>query len=160
MPTPDRTTIRVAVDALVAALRTGLVADPPTGARPFRSVLAQPGEPTSRPRPFLTVSLAKAEPVGVSDGDKLFAVTGVIRVVGDAAGDDAHAAMLDAVGAVEDVLDGMLGAGVVEGASGFDHRVWTFAYPTTTAGVGLVIAEADHSFVARVERSFHRVPAP
>lgn len=160
MPTPDRTTIRAAIDALVVKLRANLVAHPPTGSQPFRAVLAQAAGPTARPRPFMTVLLSKAEPVGVSEGDKLFAVTVLMQLVVDVTGEDAHATLLDVVGAVEDYWDSLVDTGVIEGASGFDDRVWTFEYPKTTAGVRVAAAEARHSFVARIERTFNRNAAP
>ncbi len=160
MPTPDRTTIKTAVDALVTALQTNLVADPPSGSRPFRAVLTQAAEPTASARPFMAVSLAKAEPIGVSRGDKLFAVTGVMRLVVDVTGEDTHAALLDAIGAVEDYLDSIVDTGVIEGASGFDDRVWTFEYPKSQAGARVAVAEARHAFVVRVERAFNRTAAP
>ena len=160
MPTPDRTTIRAAVDALIAAIRANLVAEPPTTTRPFRAIVTQPTEATARSRPFMTIALDKAEPIGVTQGDKLFVVTGTLRLVVDVTGDAAHAALLDAIGAVEDYLDSILDAGVIDGASGFDDRVWSFGYPDATAGARVAVAEARHSFIVRVERAFNRVPAP
>ena len=57
MSTPDRTTIKAAIEELTAKLRANLVADPPTAAKPFRKVEAGAAEVQAYPRPFLTVFL-------------------------------------------------------------------------------------------------------
>jgi hypothetical protein len=159
MATADRTTIKAAIEELTAKLAANLVADPPTPAAPFRRVAVTAGGAGEHPRPFLTLQLARAEPIGVTDNDKLTRVTMTLRVVTDAAAADVHAALLDKVGAVEDYFDGIVDTGVIEGAEGFDDRVWTFEYPRTTAGARVASATADQTFVVKVDRECNREPA-
>ena len=133
--TPDRTTIKAAIAELTSKLRANLVADPPTGSKPFRRVEVGGIGVEEYPRPFLTVQLTRARPVSVTDNDKLMEATMRLHLVTDAAGADPHDALLDKVGAVDDYLDSIIDSGVIEGAEGFDDRIWTFDYPTTTTGV-------------------------
>ena len=69
--TPDRTTIKAAVQELTSKLRDGLVADPPNAAKPFRRVAVGVGGTEDYPRPFLTLHLVRARPIGVMADDKI-----------------------------------------------------------------------------------------
>ena len=160
MPTPDRKTLRTVVDELKNKLETNLVADPPTADKPFRVVTSGQSIATAHPRPFMSVAPTLTKPVGVTSGDRLFAVSVTLQIVTDVTDSDPTAALLDLVGAVEDYMDGIVDAGVVDGASGFDDREWTFDYPRATSGARVATAEARQTFVARVERNFNRTPAP
>lgn len=160
MPTSDRTTIRGSVDGLVAKLRSNLVADPPTPVEPLRLITVGQAESTAHPRPFASVALTRARPLGSVDGDKLFEVTIEIRLFVDVREADPHGPLIDVLAALEDYMDSIVDTGVVEGASGFDDREWLVDYPRATAGARVVSATAKQSYVARVERLFHRVPAP
>ena len=161
MPTADRTTIKAAIDELVNKLRTNLAAIPPTATKPFRRVeVGDPGAPGEEyPRPFLTVRLVRAKPIAVVNDDKVMEVTTALRMVSDVSASDPHGAMLDKIGALDDYLDSIRDSGVIDGAEGFDDRVWTFDYPKVTAGSRIAIAEATQSFVVKVQRTFNRVPA-
>jgi hypothetical protein len=159
VPTSDRTTIRAAIEELTTKLRTNLVADPPTATKPFRRVEVAAGGVEEYPRPFLTLSLARTRPAGVSDNDKLAEVSMTLRMVTDVSASDPHEAILDKIGAVEDYFDGIIDTGVIEGAEGFDTREWTFDYPRTTAGARVASATATQTFVVKVERGQNREPA-
>ncbi len=159
MPTPDRTTIRAAVDALVTQLRTHLVASPPTATKPFRRIEVGEGGVGEYPRPYVILALSRARPIGGMDNDKLFEVTMTLRLVTDATAADPHGALLDKIGAMEDYLDGIVDTGVLEGSEGYDDRVWTFEYPRTTSGARAASAEATQTFVVKVQRGQNRVPA-
>ena len=98
MPTADRTTIKAAVDEFVSKLRTNLVADPPTSAKPFRFAEVGATGVEEYPRPFLSVLIASARPLGVVNDDKIMEVTATIRLVVDVTQADPHDAILDAVG--------------------------------------------------------------
>ena len=160
MPTSDRTTIKAAVDELVDKLQTNVVADPPTAAKPFRYAEAGAVGVEEYARPFLSVLLAGARPIGVVNDDKVIEVSAMVRVVVDVTQADPHAAVLDAVGAVDDYLDGIVDTGVLEGVEGFDDRAWTFDYPKSSAGARVAVATAKYTFVVKVERQQNRVPAP
>ena len=160
MPTSDRTTIKATVDEFVSKLRTNLVADPPTSAQPFRYAEVGATGVEEYARPFLSVLIVGARPIGVVNDDKVMEATTTIRVVVDVTQADPHDALLDAVGAVDDYLDGIIDTGVIEGAEGFDDRAWTFDYPKTSAGARVAVATAKHTFVVKVERQQNRVPAP
>ncbi len=157
--TPDRTTIKAAIEELTTKLRTNLVADPLTSAKPFRRVEVGGAGVEEYPRPFLTLLLARARPIGISENDKLTEVTMTLRLVTDVAAADPHTAMLDKIGALEDYLDSVVDTGVIGGAEGFDDRVWTFDYPRTTAGARVAAASATQTFVVKVERERNREPA-
>jgi len=159
MPTPDRTTIRLATDEWIEQLRDNLVAEPPTASKPLRRVEAGSAGAEEYPRPFLVVRLVKTKTVGITSNDKLVQVTAALRLVTDVAAGDAHGAMLDAIGAIEDCLDGLIDVGVLEGAEGFDDRAWTFEYSRTSAGVRAAAAEATQTYVVKVQRGNNRVPA-
>ncbi|MFQ5415022.1 MAG: hypothetical protein ACE5E6_11240 [Phycisphaerae bacterium] len=156
--TSDRTTIKAATQALVAGLRGNLVAEPPTAARPFRGVHDGPLDATGFPRPYLAVWVADAVPVATTDDDKIMRVTTGLTVVTDIVGPDPHDAILDAVGAVDDYLDGIIDAGVIEGAEGFDDRAWTLDYPPTTTGPRVGGAHATATFIVKVQRGQNIVP--
>jgi len=160
MPTPDRTTIRAVVDELRSRLETNLVADPPTPGKPFRMVTSGDSDTTAHSRPFLSIVPTRIKPVGVTSGDRLFEVSVTLQVVTDVTDRDPAAPLLNLIGAIEDYMDAIVDAGVVDGASGFDDREWTFDYPRGTAGARAATAEARQTFVARVERNFNRTPAP
>ena len=159
MPTPDRTTIKAAIEELTDKLRANLVAAPPTAAKPFRRVEVGAAGLEEYPRPFLTLMLTRTRPVAVVDNDKMIEVTMMLRSVTDVSAADPHAAMLDTIGAVDDYLDSLIDTGVLEGAEGCDDRVWTFEYPRGTVGVRAAVASATQTFVVKVERGQNRVPA-
>ena len=159
MPTPDRTTIKAAIEELTDKLQANLVAEPPTAVKPFRRVEVGPAGVEEYPRPFLTLMLTRARPIAVVDNDKVIEVTMTLRLVMDVSGSDPHAAMLDSIGAIDDYLDSLIDAGVLEGAEGFDDRVWTFEYPAGTVGARAAVASATQAFVVKVEREQNRVPA-
>ena len=158
MPTADRTTIKAAIDELVNKLRTNLAANPPTTAKPFRRVEVGDAGTEEYPRPFLTVHLVRARPIGVVDDDKAMEVTAALRMATDVSASDPHGAMLDKIGAVDDYLDAIRDSGVLAGAEGFDDRVWTFDYPRGTSGSRVATAEATQTFVVKVQRAYNRVP--
>lgn len=160
MPTADRTTIKAAIDELVNKLRTNLAANPPTTTKPFRRVEVGDAGTVEYPRPFLTVRLVRARPIGVADDDKVMEVATGMRMVTDVAASDPHGAILDKIGALDDYLDSLRDSGVIDGAEGFDDRVWTFDYPRTTSGSRVAAAEATMTFVVKVQRTYSRVPAP
>lgn len=160
MPTADRTTIKAAFDALLSDLRTNLVAEPPTVTKPFRKiVVGDGGQIDSHIRPWLSVLVTRIEPIGVVDDDKLWEASSTLTVVSDVSAADAHSAILDAIGAVEDRLDALRDSGVIEGAEGFDDRVWKFDYPKVSAGARVVKATATQAFVIKVQRQQNRTPA-
>jgi len=159
MATADRTTIKAAIEELTAKLKANLVDDPPTAAKPFRRVGVAAGGVEEHPRPFLTLMLTRARPIGTCDNDKLVQVSMTLRIVTDVAASDPHEAVLDKIGAVEDYLDGIVDTGVIEGAEGFDDREWTFDYPRVTSGPRVATATATQTFVVKVEREHNREPA-
>ncbi len=155
----DRTTIKAAIEELVNKLRANLAANPPTATKPFRRVEVGDAGAAEYPRPFLTVRLVRARPIGVVDDDKVMEVAAGMRMVTDVAASDPHGAILDKIGALDDYLDGLRDGGVIEGAEGFDDRAWTFDYPRTTAGSRVAAAEATMTFVVKVQSTYNRVPA-
>jgi len=157
--TPDRTTIKAAILELTDKLRTNLVADPPTATKPFRRIEVGEAGVDSYPRPFLSLRLSKVGPIATTDNDKAFEVAMLLTVVTDASAADPHSEILDKVGAVEDYLDSIIDTGVIEGAEGFDDRVWTFDYPRATAGARVAAATASQTSVVKVEREYNREPA-
>jgi len=159
MPTPNRTTIKAAIDALVSLSRANLVANPPTATKPFRSIAVGDSGPEAFPRPYCALSLSRTRLVGTMDDDKLIEVAMTMRTYVDAIQQDAHAAMLDIIGAVDDYLDGLIDIGILEGASGFDDRDWTFEYPKTSSGSRVVSVTGKQTFVVTVQRLQNRVPA-
>jgi len=159
MPTADRTTIKAAIDELVNKLRTNLAAIPPTATKPFVRVEVGDLGTEEYPRPFLTVHLARARPIGVVDDDKVMEISMARRIATDVSTSDPHGAILDKVGALDDYLDTLRDSGVIAGAEGFDDRVWTFDYPKGTAGSRVATAEATQTFVVKVQRTFNRVTA-
>ena len=160
MATPDRTTVKAAVQALMSKLRSSLKAEPPTATRPFRRIEEGAAKFDEYVRPFMTVRIVEVEPVGTTEGDKTFRVDLEMRLATDVIGDDPHDAILDAVGAVEDFFDGLLvdEDEVIEGADGFDDRSWAFGYPSGSAGVQAAEARCRQSFIVKVEREYNRVP--
>ena len=159
MPTTDRTTIKATVSELVDKLRANLVAEPPTSVAPFRSICVGAAEGTEYTRPFLSLALKRVRPISVSDNDRLFEATLTMSLFVDATESDVHPEMLDAIGALEDYLDSIIDTGVIEGAEGFDDRVWTFDYPKSTSGARLALVSATQTFVVKVERDNNREPA-
>ena len=160
MPTPDRTTIKAAIEELTTKLRTNLTADPPTAAKPFRRVEIADAGVEEYPRPFLTLLLTRTRPISVTDNDRLVEVSMTLRMVTDLSVSDPHAAMLDTIGAVEDYFDGILDTGVIDGAEGFDDRAWSFDYPRATAGARTASATATQAFIVKVQRGQNRESAP
>lgn len=158
-PTPDRTTIKAAIEELTTKLRNNLAADPPTASEPLRRVEVGGAGFGEYPRPFLTLLLTRTRPVGVTQDDKLIEATMTLRIVTDVADADPHGAMLDTIGALDDYLDSIIDTGVIEGAEGFDDRVWAFEYPKSTAGARVAAATATQTFVVKVERQHNRTPA-
>ena len=159
MPTADRTTIKAAIDELVNKLRTNLAANPPTVTKPFRRVEVGDAGTAEYPRPFLTVRLVRARPIGMVDDDKVLEIAAGLRMVTDVSASDPHGAILDKIGALDDYLDTLRDSGVIAGAEGFDDRTWTFDYPRTTSGSRVAAAEATQTFVVKVQRAYNRVPA-
>lgn len=159
MPTPDRTTIKAAIDAVIGQLETNLVADPPSATSPFRRVAAGVAGTGEYPRPFLTVAITSAQPVAVVDDDKIVEIGMRLRVVTDILESDPHDAMLAKVGAVEDFFDSVLDSGIIDGAEGFDLRDWKLEYPAGTSGARTGVATANGSCIVKVEREQNRVPA-
>lgn len=159
MATADRTTIKAAIEELTDKLEANLVADPPTAVKPFRRIGIAGGGVEEFPRPFLSLELTRARPIGVSDDDKLVQVSMRLRIVTDVATPDPHEAILDKIGAVEDYFDAIVDTGVIEGAEGFDDREWAFDYPRATAGARVATATATQTFVVKVEREHNRQPA-
>lgn len=155
MPSPDRTTVKATIAELIGRLRANLVGETPTA--PLRRV--EIGSSGEYPRPFLTVGLARTRPISATDDDKLVEVTVTLRLATDVTEVDPHGSLLDKVAAVDDYLDSVRDTGVIEGAEGFDDRVWTFDYPRTTAGARMAWATATQSFVAKVEREQNREPS-
>ena len=158
MPTPDRTTVKAAVQEFVSKLRSNLIVDPPTAAKPLRRVEVGQMGSEEYPRPFLAVRLTRTRPIGTGDDDKLIEVSSELRLVTDAAGTDPHDTVLDQLGAVEDYLDSIVDTGVIDGAEGFDDRAWTIDYPRTTSGSRLAVAEAKQTFVVKIQRGRNREP--
>ena len=159
MATPDRTTIKATIEDLATKLTTNLVADPPTATKPFRRVVVGASGVEEYPRPFLSMLLTRAQPLGVTDNDKVVWMTMTLRVVTDAAEADPHEAILDKIGALDDYFDSIVDSGVISGAEGFDDRAWTFEYPRATAGARVATATAAQTFVVKVERGQNREPA-
>jgi len=157
--TPDRTTIKAAIEELTTKLRASLVADPPSVTKPFRRVEVGDAGVEEYARPFLTLLLTRIRPIGTVDNDKVVEVSMTLRMVTDVSASDPHGAILDKVGAVDDYLDSILDAGVIEGAEGFDDRIWTFGYPRATAGARVASASAGQTCVVKVEREQNREPA-
>ncbi len=160
MPTLGRTTIRAAVDELVNKLRSNLVADPPTAARPFRKVEAGIGEVEHYPRPFLTVRAVRARAAWVVDDDKIVEVTIELRIVADIAGVDPYTAVYDQMGAVEDYLDSIRDAGIIDGSAGFDERTWALESSKSAGGSRVSTATTQQTLMVKVQRTFNRLPAP
>jgi hypothetical protein len=160
MATPDRTTVKATVQALMSALRSNLTADPPTSSRPFRRIEEGTAKFGEYVRPFMTVSLLETEPAETTEGDKIVRVTLAMRLVTDVVSDDPHDEILDAVGAIEDYFDDLLTGenNVIEGADGFDDRTWTFGYPAGSSGAQAAQATCRQTFVVKVERGYNRVP--
>jgi len=159
MATPDRTTLKAAVDALLTKFRANLVASPPTAPKPFRCIEVGASGADEVPRPFLSVRLMRTRPISACNNDKLWEAELTLRIVTDVAAADPHVGVLDAIGAVEDYLDSIIDTGVSDGAEGFDDREWTIEYPKTSAGARLAAAKASQSFVVKVQRQQNRVPA-
>ncbi len=159
MPTANRTTVKTAIDTFVSLLRTNLVASPPTATKPFRSIAIGDSGAVAFARPYLAVQLTHARIAGVMDNDKIIEVGMTLRSFVDAMQADAHAAMLDAIGAVDDYLDSLIDTGLLEGASGFDDRDWHFEYAKTSSGSRVVSVTGKQTFVVTVQRLQNRVPA-
>jgi hypothetical protein len=147
------------VNELLDRFRANLAADPPIPSKPFRRVVI--GEPgiADYPRPFLAIELARARVIGACDGDKLLEIAASLRVITDILEADAHTALLDRVAAVDDYLDSLIDTGSIEGAEGFDDRVWTFDEPRAGGGARVATAAAAQTFVVKVARGQNRVPA-
>ena len=158
-PTPDRTTVRAALDELANKLRAGLIASPPTSAKPLRRVEVGESGVEQYVRPFMTIAPVRARLIGVMDNDKLVEVVATLRLVSDVTEANPHDAVLGHVGAVEDYFDSIVDSGLLEGAEGFDVRTWSFQYPKGTAGARVASASAELSFIVKIERGQNRVPA-
>jgi hypothetical protein len=159
MPTADRTTIRAAIEALTSSFRANLAADPPTATKPFRRILIGAAGADAFARPHLTLAMTRARTLAGVDDDHVVEVTLTLHVVTDVTADDAHGDVLDQIGAIEDHLDGLADAGVIEGAEGPSARVWSFDYPRATSGARVIAASATQAMIVKVERSQNRVPA-
>lgn len=159
MPTPDRTTIRAALDQLVIKLRANLVASPPTTTKPFHAVhVGAPGA-TDHPRPFLAINLIRARAIATVDGDRIMEVEIAARVVADVTGADPFDTILDRVGATDDYLDSLIGTGIIDGAEGFDDRVWTFEDAKTRSGPRTLSATAKQTLIVKIQRNQNQTPA-
>jgi hypothetical protein len=158
MPTPDRTTLKATMAEFVVKLRNALVSDPLTASQPFRSVVIGDARGDEHPRPFLALTLIRVRPIGAIDGDKMLEASMTLRMFTDVLDTDSHPALLDKIGAIEDHLDNIIDEGVIEGAAGFDDRVWSFDYPITSSGARLASASANQTFVVKVEREHNREP--
>ncbi len=156
MPTPNRTTIKAAVTALVDQLRAGLIADPPTPAAPFRRIAIGTAESDRLPRPLMTTRVARTRSVDVVDDDRLVEVTLELRITIDVDGDDAMSPLLDRIGAVDDYLDSLRDTGVMDGADGFDDRAWTVDEPKAASGTRVATATGTIGMVVRVKREENR----
>jgi len=152
MPTPDRTTIKAAIQQFTTLLRDNLVAEPPTLSRPVRRVAVGESEDQEHPRPFLTIKLVRSRPVSTVDNDRVFEIAAEMRLVTDVIAADPHDALLDKVGAVENYLDTRIDSGVIDGAEGFDDREWKFEYSKSSSGARIAAAVATQTFVVKVER--------
>jgi len=159
MPTADRTTIRATIDQFVTLLRANLTAEPPTATKPVRRVEVGEAGSQEYPRPFLTVRLARVRPLATTDGDRIFDVSMELRLVTDVSSSDPHGTVLDKIGAIEDYLDGLIPAGVLDGSEGFEDREWTFEYPRSTSGTRVAAAKAVQTCVVKVKRGQNRTPA-
>ncbi len=160
MATSDRTTVKATVQALLAEMRAGLVADPPDGEAPFRGIEEGFARYDEYVRPFMTVRILETTAVTAVEGDKIVRVTFDMRLVTDVLSDDPHDAILDAVGAVEDFFDGLLTGEdeIIEGADGFDDRSWSFKYPSGSTGPLAAEASCRQTCLVKVERGYNRVP--
>jgi len=154
VPTADRTTIKAAVQSLVAVMRSDLTAEPPTAAKPLRRVEEGPARFGEYVRPFMTVSLSQMEPLASIEGDKIWRASLVLRIVTDVMSGDPHSVLLGAVAAVEDFFDDLMADEdeVIEGADGFDDRTWTLGYPAGSTGSAAAEASCKQSFVVKVGR--------
>lgn len=160
MSTADRTTVKAAINELTTKLTDNLVADPPTSAKPFRRIGVGESQPDAFARPFLMITLTRSRPIGVTENDRLIEIQMQLRAVVDVTAAVAHDVLLDAIGAIEDYFDSIIDTGVIDGAEGFDNRVWSFDYPSTTSGARLAVASAGQTFIVKVERQQNLTPAP
>jgi len=159
MPTPDRTTIRAALDQLVVNLRANLVASPPTTTKPFLAVhVGSPGA-TDHPRPFLAINLTGARAIATTDGDRIMDVEITMRIVTDVTSADPFGTVLDHVGATDDYLDSLIGTGIIDGAEGFDDRAWTFDDAKTRSGPRTLSASAKQTVIVKIQRNQNQTPA-
>jgi len=158
-PTPDRTTVKSALDALVMQSRASLVASPPMPTAPFYSVAVGSPQPTSHPRPFFSIAIVAAEAIGVSDGDKLIRATLALSIVTDIGQTDPHTEIVDKIGAVDDFFDDKIQAGLIEGVQGLDGRNWQIDSSSITSGSRIASATARVSMIVKVERNQNRIPA-
>ncbi len=159
MPTPDRTTIRAALDQLVVNLRANLVASPPTTTNPFLAVhVGAPGA-TDHPRPFLSIDLTGAKRIATVGGDRIMEVEIAARIVTDVTSADPFGMILDHVGATDDYLDSLIGTGILDGAEGFDDRAWTFDDATIRSGPRTLSAMANQTLIVKIQRNQNQTPA-
>lgn len=147
-----RNTIKAAMDRLRSRFESKLVADPPTSSKPFRKVIEGDADSAAFARPFVTIRASKAQPVGVTEDDKLIEVTIKSRIVTDVMDGTPNDAMFDQAAAVDDYFDSIIEDGLLEGVDGLDHRTWVFGYPEVKAGARVASAECTQSFVVRVAR--------
>lgn len=156
MPTAQRTTIKAAVSELISKLRDNLTADPPTAQKPFRRVEAGTGEVGHFPRPFLAVRVVRVRPATAVDGDRVVEVTIEMRIAADILGVDPLSAIYDQMGAVEDYLDSIRELGIIDGATGFEDRVWALETARTSSGARVSTATAQQTLHVAVQRGFNR----
>ena len=154
MATPDRTTVKTAMQQLMSALRSALKADPPTAGQPFRRIEEGEARFDEYVRPFMTVSIVRIEPISTTEDDKVLQVALAMRLVADVISDDPHQAILDAIADVDDYFDDLRTAQseIVEGADGFEDRIWTLGYPAGSSGAQAAEASCRQSFVVKVKR--------
>lgn len=156
VPTADRKTLRDVMAALVDRIQDDLVSDPPTTAKPFRRVAPHAAGGSAYPRPFIAAYLLRARPVAATDDDRIFEATIQLRIIADAAGADAHGAILNLVESVEDEFDALRDGGVIEGCDGFDVRAWEIKVGEPGVGARMVSADAAMTCMVRVARGENR----
>lgn len=148
------------MNALLDALRTGLIASPPTASKPFRAVIGGDAQADSYARPHLAARPTSIRSVDVTGGDRIFEIETALTITADASEDDGHVRIASLIGAIEDVLDAAIPAGIDDGADIGDERTWRIEPPREVAGVRMTAATATLTLVVRVERNQNRAPAP
>lgn len=147
---PNRTTISAVVADIVQKLTDNLVGSPPD--KPFRSLVFGSVEGEQGPRPILGLRLLATRAVGVTDDDKIQELTLALGAAVDVIRQDPHEELLPVLAALDDYLDGIRDAGLVDGAEGMDNGAWKFAYPESKSGARVLTAEMAVTVVLRIAR--------